>query len=286
MASDFALERSPEARALAEEALLRLLVALEDQDVDVVVLVVLGGLVPEILTRGQAQSVPPHLGTTDVDIHVSFLTEAEHDLRSLETALEEADFEADPRYNDGWHWRIRIDDVPVKVEFLCDRGDVAANQVVLLPGCRQLSAANLRGTGFVARDWVEEPLSGTVESRTVSVNARYAGLEGYLLAKAYAVRHRGEERDYYDFVFVLLYNRAGGPSDAAELLRAGKFVDDVLASRSVFLEIEARFSDTTMYGPRSYAEQALRVEPEADGAQLRQDAVGAVAEFIGALGLD
>ena len=47
MASDFDHERSPEARALAEEALLRLLVALAGQEVE---LVVLGGLVSEILT--------------------------------------------------------------------------------------------------------------------------------------------------------------------------------------------------------------------------------------------
>lgn len=42
-------ERSSETRALAEAALLRLLVALDEQDI---ALVVLGGLVPEILTRG------------------------------------------------------------------------------------------------------------------------------------------------------------------------------------------------------------------------------------------
>ena len=55
LASDFEPERSPKTRALAEEALLRLLAALGDQDID---LVVLGGLVPEILTRGQAETIP------------------------------------------------------------------------------------------------------------------------------------------------------------------------------------------------------------------------------------
>jgi hypothetical protein len=286
LASDFALERSPEARALAEEALLRLLAALEGQHPDIVVLVVLGGLVPEILTRGQANLVPQHLGTTDVDIHVSFLTESDHDFSSLETALAAATFEPDTRYDDGWHWRIRIDRVPVKVEFLCDQTDVAANQVVLLPGCNTLAAANLRGTGFVARDWVEEPLSGTIDGRPISVTAKYAGLEGYLMAKAYAVRHRGDERDYYDLVFVLLYNRAGGPAQAADLLREGKFAQDVRASRSMFREIEGRFVDPAAFGPTSYSRQALRVQPESDGAQLRQDAVSAVAEFISGLRLE
>jgi hypothetical protein len=286
LASDFAAERSPEARALAEEALLRLLVALEGQHADVLVLVVLGGLVPEILTRGQADGVPRHLGTTDVDIHVSFVTELDRDLSSLEAALEDAGFEPDPRHADGWRWRIRIGGVPVKVEFLCDRDDLPANEPLALPGCHRLTAANLRGTGFVSRDWTEEELSGTIDGKPVAVMAKYAALEGYLMAKAYAVRHRGLDRDSYDLVFVLLYNRAGGPTQAAELLRDGKFAADVNAARSVFREVEARFGSANDFGPTSYANQASQVDPEADGAQLRQDAVAAVAEFISTLRLD
>lgn len=56
MASDVESERSPEARAVAEEALFRLLVALEGEDVE---LVVLGGLVPRSRLLDQA---PLHLG--------------------------------------------------------------------------------------------------------------------------------------------------------------------------------------------------------------------------------
>lgn len=282
MASDFEPERSPEARALAEEALLRLLVALEGQDVE---LVVLGGLVPEILTRGQAETVPGHLGTTDVDIHISFGVDPDPDLSSLERALETIDAEPDPKI-DGWRWRIRVGGVRVKVEFLCDREDVAANQAIALPGCRVLTAANLRGTGFVARDWVEEELTGTIDGEPVMIMAKYAGLEGYLMAKSHAVRHRGLDRDCYDLVFVLIYNRAGGPRQVAELLRSGQFAEDVTNARVVWREIEARFADVGSFGSQSYAEQALRVHPEADGAELRQDAVGAVAEFIASLRLE
>lgn len=282
MASDFELERSPEARALAEEALLRLLVALEGPDID---LIVLGGLVPEILTRGQDEAFPSHLGTVDVDIHIAFGVDPERDLSSLEDALETIGAEVDPK-EEGWRWRIRIGAVRVKIDFLCDREDVAADQPIALPGCRVLTAANLRGTGFVARDWVEEELSGTIDGEQVTVMVKYAGLEGYLLAKSFAVRHRGLNRDNYDFVFVLIYNRAGGPANAANLLRSGKFADDVRNARSTFLEIEARFTDANGFGPRSYAEQALLVDPESDSATLRADAVGAVLEFINALKLD
>ncbi len=282
MASDSEPERSPEARALAEEALLRLLVALEGEDVE---LVVLGGLVPEILTRGQGEAVPTHLGTTDVDIHISFGVDADRDLSSLEHALQAIGAESDPKI-DGWRWRIRVGGVRVKIEFLCDRDDVAADQPIALPGCRLLKAANLRGTGFVARDWAEEELSGKIDGEQVTVMAKYADLEGYLMAKAHAVRHRGLDRDCYDLAFVLIYNRAGGPAQAAELLRSGQFAEDVAKARTVWSEMEARFADAGAFGSESYAKQAILVDPEADGVELRQSAVSAVAEFIAALGLE
>lgn len=279
--SDFELERSPEARELAEDALFQLLDALEGHDLS---LVVLGGLVPELLTGGQGDEIPAHLGTTDIDIHISFLADPEGDLSALETALESIDAEPDPKI-DGWRWLIPIADTRVKVEFLCDLEDQPAGATILLPGCTRVKAANLRGTGFVARDWVEETIERTVDGKTVVRRARFVGLQGYMMAKSYAARYRGEEKDYYDLVHVLLFNRAGGPEQAATKLTQGQFGDDVRAARSVFREIEARFTDTSAYGAQSYARQALRVQPEADGAQLAQDAVGAIAEFITTLGL-
>lgn len=132
----------------------------------------------------------------------------------------------------------------------------------------------MRGTGFVARDWVEEELTGRIDGERVMVRAKFAGLEGYLMAKAFAVRHRGLDRDCYDLAFVLIYNRAGGPAQAAELLRGGEFAADVKHARAVWHEIEERFADTSAFGPRSYAEQALLVDPDADSAGLRQNAVG------------
>jgi hypothetical protein len=93
-------------------------------------------------------------------------------------------------------------------------------------GCTNLAAANLRGTGYVARDFVWEELSGTIANRThVRVRARFAGLEGYLLSKCVAVRTRAAAKDYYDLVYVLLHNRAGGPEQAARRLLDGGLAD-------------------------------------------------------------
>jgi hypothetical protein len=279
--SDFELERSPEARELAEDALFQLLGALGAHDLN---LVVLGGLVPELLTGGEGSEAPAHLGTTDIDIHISLFADAESDVGPLEAALEAIGAEPDAGV-DGWRWLIPSDGSRVRIEFLCDLEDQPEGVTVSLPGCRRLRAANLRGTGFVARDWAEEPIKRVVDGEIVTYQARFAGLEGYLLAKSYAARHRGAEKDYYDLVHVLLYNRAGGPAQAGSQLGGGQFAEDVSAARNLFREIEARFSDPSDYAAQSYARQALRVDPEADPAQVAQDAVGAIAEFIAALNL-
>lgn len=279
--SDFEFKRSPEARQLAEDALCQLLGALGAHDLN---LVVLGGLVPEFLTGGDGSEAPAHLGTTDIDIHISLFADAESDVGPLEAALETIGAEPDAGV-DGWRWLIPSGGSRVRIDFLCDMEDQPEGVTVSLPGCRRLRAANLRGTGFVARDWAEEPIERVVDGETVTCQARFAGLEGYLLAKSYAARHRGAEKDYYDLVHVLVYNRAGGPAQAGAQLAGGQFADDVMASRNLLREIEARFSAPSDYAAHSYARQALRVDPEADPAQLAQDAVGAIAEFIAALNL-
>ncbi|MGH2971559.1 MAG: hypothetical protein ACRDLE_05420 [Gaiellaceae bacterium] len=247
-------------------------------------MVVLGGLVPELLTGGEDSEAPTHLGTTDIDIHISLFADAESDVGPLEAALEVIDAKPDEGV-DGWRWLIPSGGSRVRIEFLCDLEDQPEGVTVSIPGCQRLRAANLRGTGFVARDWAEEPIERVVDGETVIYLARFAGLEGYLLAKSYAARHRGAEKDYYDLVHVLLYNRAGGPGQAGAQLASGQFADDVSAARNLFAEIEARFGAPSDYAAQSYANQALRVNPEADPAQLAQDAVGAIAEFIAALDL-
>jgi len=96
-------------------------------------LIVLGGLVPDLLTRDQDVPAPQHLGTTDVDILIDFQVAADQDLGPIEDALEKLGFSPAPGVA-GWRWVGRIGG-----------------------GCRRLTAVNLRGTGYVREDWrVEE----------------------------------------------------------------------------------------------------------------------------------
>jgi hypothetical protein len=159
--------------------------------------------------------------------------------------------------------------VPVKLEFLCDLPDYREGEVVRPRGCEVLSAQNLRGTGYVARGFAWERVSGVLpDGRKVTVRVRFAGLEGYLLSKCVAVRTRAATKDYYDLVYVMQHNRAGGPEEAAHRLLNGEFANDLDSLRTTFIEVRERYVRTADSGPTGYAEQAKEVEPDARCSHL------------------
>jgi len=271
-------ERSPAARGRAERALCTLAAHISGDDVP---LIVLGGLMPEILTEGR-ETGPLHLGTTDVDMLLVTHLEQAEDFRRIEAALERAGFRAEPGEN-GWRWRGIVDGFAVKLEFLCDL-DTEPEGIVRVPGCQILRANNLRGTGYVAADWTVRELTADLPGlgpRTVRV--RFAGLQGYLLTKCVAARHRGKDKDHYDLVFVLIHNRAGGPSAAARQLLDGKLAARLPALRSTFLEVRERFYSVTSPGPKGFAAESARADPSALRDENRALAVAAVNEFVEAL---
>ncbi|MEX1142692.1 MAG: hypothetical protein WD993_09690 [Thermoleophilaceae bacterium] len=271
--------RSPQARARAELALVRLLYELGDDDP---FLVVLGGLVPEVLAADD--KAVDHLGTTDVDVLLITHVNPDADLGPVETALKQMQFAPTPT-DDGWRWHGPIDGIAVRLEFLCDLPDHREREIIRPRGCAHLAAANLRGTGYVAHDYAWETLSGTLPDGTlVTVRARFAGLQGYLLSKCVAVRARAATKDYYDLVYVLQHNRLGGPEQAAQGLLAGDLAGELSALHTTLIEIRERYRRTADVGPVAYAEQALQVDPTADAALLRADAVDVVQRFIARLG--
>ena len=193
--------------------------------------------------------MPDHLGATDVDVLLITHVDPDADLSGVERALGRLGFKPDPN-EDGWRWRGPIDGVPVKLEFLCDLPNYREGEVVRPSRCRVLSAQNLRGTGYVARDFAWEELTGElVDGTGVTVRVRFAALEGYLLSKCVAVRTRAATKDYYDFVYVLQHNQAGGPEQAAHRLLNGEFADALPPLRTTFLEVRERYVKTTDTGP-------------------------------------
>lgn len=271
-------KRSAVARARAEQALVWILDGLDGEETK---MIVLGGLVPDVLSGGDV-ALTRHLGTTDVDILLVTHVEDGTNLTPLERSLRSLEFR--PREG-GWRWVGSVEGRPVKIEFLCDLGDRVAEEAIPCNGCDVLEAMNLRGTRFVAMDWSWRDLSAPSPSgEALLVRGRFAGLGGYLLSKCFAVRHRALAKDFYDLAYVLIHNQAGGPRQAAELLRAGKLSDELADLSSLFEEIDARYSSSSTFAVGSYASQMLLVDPELDENVLRTNATVAVREFFEALG--
>ena len=269
-------ERTRQTRARAELALVRLVHELGD---DAPFLVVLGGLVPDVLTGG-GEAVPEHQGTTDVDVLIISHVDPDANLGAVERALTKLEFKADAN-QDGWRWTGRVDGHAVRLEFLCDLPSEREGEIIRPAGCQTLAAANLRGTGYVAKDCEWHTLDGALADGTeVSVRVRFAGLEGYLLSKCVAVRTRAAAKDYYDLVYVLQHNRVGGPDEAAAALLNGNLAGELGALASTLREVGGRYAGPRDSGPSGYVEQALQVDPGADEALLRQDAVDVVQRFI------
>jgi hypothetical protein len=170
------------------------------------------------------------------------------------------------------------------MEFLCDLETKPEHEIVSIQGCEKLRAQNLRGTGYVAEDWTWEKLEATLPSGKVTqVEARFARLGGYVLSKLVTARTRSAEKDFYDLTYVLLYNRVGGPREAAALLLASHLRSSLATLHSTLLEIRERFRIPNAVGPEGFATQSLLLDPELDEAELRADAVAAVREFLDAV---
>lgn len=265
--------RSRDARARAERALVELLTAAGP---DGAALTVIGGLTADFLTES---TDPPHQGTLDVDVLLELGVahdRDELDLGWLEEALVAAHFNPS---GVGWRWWRDVDGVPVKLELLCDVYD-NAGQEILLPGCRSASAQNLRGPAAAANDvMIRELTRSGRDPAGGAVDARCAGLGGYLLAKAGAVFSRRLTKDWYDFAFVLLHNNEGGPRSAARAAHAalpsGAWTDYAGIVRAVGSD----FADLDAPGARAYGEQRALDGVEDDADVLAQDAVAAVVTF-------
>ncbi|TQL02052.1 hypothetical protein [Cellulomonas sp. SLBN-39] len=195
----------------------------------------------------------------------------EQDFGWLERALVAAGF-APSGQGRAWRWTIRQDDVDVHLDVLCDVLD-SAGQELALPGTRVVTAMNLPGPAAALGDATERPLRiGVVDDATIQV--RYAGLGGYLLAKASAVVGRRAPKDAYDLAFVVLHN-PGGPTAAGTAARKALPADRSHDFAATFRGALARLLDVDGSDLLSYAEQRRLDGETTDPLLIRQDVAAA-----------
>lgn len=268
--------RSRTAREAAERALVRVVHHYGERPE----FVVLGGLVPELLCSGSRFQ---HAGTMDVDVQVDLeIACGSVNTKRLERALRNAEFAPDGEYV--WRWRAAglLTTTIVRFELLADLDTVPAGASVEFDGCDSLGAANLRGTGFAARDRTTRHLRARVGGVEQVAEVYVAGLAGFLLAKCAAAQSRRKPKDWYDVAFVLLHNDAGGPEAAAYAV-LDRFGEELARVRTALDDLAANFAAPDAQGPRAYAQQMAIDHPEVDRATALADAVTAVEAFCGRL---
>lgn len=270
------LPRSLAARAAAELALVRIATCYGGRPE----FVLLGGLVPALLC---SQSGIRHAGTTDVDVQVDLeISAGSVNAARLERALRDAGFRPDEQLI----WRWKSDDGPrgatVKFELLADLSDQPAGATLKFDNCNDLGAANLRGTGFAARDRDVRELVADDHGVRRQAAVYVTGLAGFLLAKTAAAYSRRKPKDWYDIAYVLLNNDHGDPAAASRRTRQ-VFGAAVASAQSSLRDLAANFAEPGAQGTSAYVEQATLDDPSVDPTTAAADCQIAVETFCGDL---
>lgn len=273
-------QRSRDARARAEEALVRFALLAGEHVED---FVVIGGLNPDFLAPGAPS---PHLGTTDVDLlfELGFIYDRdEQDFSWLDRVLVEGGFAPVPAAS-GWRWDAILGGTRVRLDLLCDVPD-SRGQAVVLPGATEASAQNLDGPAAALVDPVERTLLVSTRVRAelpaapAEVRLRFASHGGYLVAKAAALLARGATKDAYDLMFVIMYG-PGGARGAAEAVRAITVPSGRSAVAPIMEAAVNRFVDRSSRWTSAAVQQLLESGDDAEVDQLRTDVSVAARRFL------
>jgi hypothetical protein len=266
---------SPAAVRLAHAASLYIATKLGDLRDDVVIV---GGLVPGLLVP-QSQLPPgslPHIGTMDVDLGLAVAILDQQRYHELCVRLSSAGFapdvnEAGKPTNQRWH--IRSEGREVTVDFLIpptldnDQGGKLRN---LEEGFAAIITPGLE-LAFLDRRLVT--LDGETlhrERATRDVWVCEAG--AFTVLKALAFESRGENKDAYDLVYVLL-NYGSGVEDLFHRLQP---LASKPSAQKALTVLERDFSEIDHVGTMRVAEFLADPEDEA----IRADAAGAVRSLL------
>ena len=258
-----------------------------------------GGLVPRYLiereSKGETQ-LPPHAGTTDVDLVVDLDVLAGIEAyRRLEQNLKAMGFVRgtnDEGQAQHFSWRKSVGDgITIVVDLLCDAAIEEGGRVAAIPGERRLSALQIPGAHLVVADYVEVEITAQLldERGIATETVRVANIVPFVVLKALAYDDRFEEKDAYDLIYALMYYGTG-PEDVA-----ARFADwlaerpDITHVSHAIDILRGRFSThggvagARKDGPVSYARFLADPGRRDFDARNRQDAAAVVDLFLSAL---
>jgi len=255
---------------------------------------VIGGLAPRYLipTSEQAQGLPDHVGTTDVDLllNLTLLTEIEAYSR-LEKNLKALNFERGKNVEgeaQHFSWRKEVGaGATVVVDLLCDKPIEEGGTVTPIIGEKRLSALGIPGAYLAMEDFVEVSLTQEMlDDRGVATETiRVANIVPLLVLKCLAYDDRMEEKDAYDIIYCLSHYQKGPDSVAVSYAASlSRLPTDPLLRKAIDI-LKNRFaSDATpgyrKDGPVSYARFHADPSRTDQNAVRQREAATVVEAFL------
>lgn len=230
-------------------------------------LAIVGGAVPSLLLGGAPKGMRPHVGTADLDFHLSLHLldgETADYYQAIIDGLRSLGLRTDTQGGREvkWRWVGRYRDARLQVEFLCPMRDRAGRPEK--PASGTPAESNIGPAGEITA--LAVGYGHLVPADTVLVERRVltsrgmlgyefpvAGPASWLCLKADAIMRRDKPKDAYDVVWLI---DALGPAEAAvriseSPLLGGELAVDVLGQLARLTSDQ--FRDTDAAGPEMYA---------------------------------
>ncbi len=243
-------------------------------------LVLIGGLVPPLLVKEPRE---PHVGTSDLDIclSVAFTQGATAEYYQSIEDLIAPYFEPTVGASFRWQKRAGAPGLPILVDFLAPRGEQAPRA----DGTHALSddtAAHNAGTRLrpfvletqdlleldaVEREADIELLYKPTPTRA-TVRFRHSGPLGLLVAKAFALNGRDDDKDGYDVAWFCL-NLDRGPEEAVRQIAERPALNHSLVPEALAL-LQRAFQGPEYPGPTGYANERARTHGEDSDLRVRE----------------
>jgi hypothetical protein len=256
-------------------------------------LAIVGGAVPSLLVGKLPDRLRPHVGTADLDFHLSLHLldgETADYYQAIIDGLRSLGLRTDVQGGRAvkWRWVGRHRGARVQVEFLCPMRDRAGRPEK--PASGTPAEANIGPTGeitalavgyghLVPRDTVYVERRVMTSDGMLGYEFPVAGLAPWLSLKADAIMRRSKPKDAYDVVWLL---DALGPEGAATQINDSPLLNEELAADllgQLARLVTDQFRDTASAGPAMYASFLGAEEDDA----ARRHAFGTVAAFGKAL---
>ncbi|HUY47143.1 MAG TPA: nucleotidyl transferase AbiEii/AbiGii toxin family protein [Streptosporangiaceae bacterium] len=262
-------------------------------------LAIVGGAVPGLLVPMVPPGIAPHVGTADLDLHLSLHLldgETADYYRAIIDGLRSLTLRPDTQ--DGreikWRWVGRYRGAQVRVELLCpvrtragrpEKPAVATTAEANIGPSGEITALAVGFGHLVPEDTITVRRRVETHRKMLTYEFPVAGIASWLCLKADAIMRRDKPKDAYDVVWL---TDALGPEQAAEAiaaspLLAGQSAAEVITQLGRL--VHDQFRDIAAAGPVMYAD-FLEAQPRDIELRHAHGSIAALGQALRKRGID